>query len=84
MNKRDTSINGVIMNHRVSESLSNLQDGYGQAVVDSLDKLIGFLLKRQLELTDFSSELLESLFAAYNAKEALLELLPDAQKDAGE
>ncbi len=77
-----TTINGVVLNERISKKLAFLQTGYAESIANELDDAIGYLLEEiGCEYRD-PKALIATLTTLHNARTELLGLIPD--KEGGE
>ena len=75
-----TTINGVVLNERISQKLSFLQKGYAAAIASGLDDAIGYLLEEIGNECTNPQKLINVLSTLHNAKTELLNLLPLKQE----
>lgn len=76
-----TTINGIILDERITQSIISLQGDYGKAIARGLDDAIGYLLEVVgLECND-PRKLLNILSTLHNARTELLGIIPEQEGD---
>lgn len=75
----ETTVNGVMLNERISKKLASLQYGYAKSIADGLDDAIGYILEEIGCEYKNPKALVETLTTLHNARTELLGLIPDKE-----